>query len=853
MIVAHPADNTPDFRPLADADALRDGPVPSAGGGDLLRYALAYARFGWSVLPIEPGGKEPLGALVPHGLTDATTDADTIRRWWAARPDASVGIAMEASGFVALDVDLYNGDEAKLAALIAKHGPLPSTMEQMSGSQRGHHIIYRAPGFKVRGKLGGITVRAKNYLVAAPSTHKSGGRYQWFKGHGPGEIQVAELPDAWREALRKSADEVALDGSRVAEWETSTHVLHDEDAARLREILAALGPRQSGGSTTFHAISLVCHAFGQSVEDGAQFLIDWNKNCGTPHDGHSLARQVERVAQRLEPDDERGWAPEASAFWRAFFAAVNAKNTNERANENTGPSMTQLEATLEATCAKLKRRSNAADKLASKLLSRVLKGEILADESDLAHAAIAVARCVPTGTTSEQIRAVMLPCLSGAHVGGVDELVARAMEAAKGSEKSPGKFNINKQTEKPVASSQHNVRLALQLLGIRLRYDTFAERKVIVRDGDSELVTDNHVKRLRFEIDERFEFLPEKDFLYDLLTVIALEDEFHPVLEYFDQLPPWDGVPRVETWLIDLAGAENTAYTRAVSRLVLTAAARRVRVPGCKFDEMLVLESAVQGKDKSRFVKALCPNPDWFGTSFPCFERFDAERKMIEAISGKWIIEYGELKGMGSADYRAIKDQLQRTVDEGVMKWGRERAVHKRQFVVIGTTNDFEYLVDETGNRRIWPVPITQCDVERLLEVRDQLWAEAAFLERSHPEDSYIRLAPSLYEAAGKIQDSRREHTPIEQMLRTALGDANGRILRCDVWRLAGVEKRPTRAESKDINAAMRVLGWRLHPNVVFSGKRNQDVWVRGDGPDLVARGDVVGEAPPKPPKPPKP
>src|SRR5207249_2274532 len=95
----------------------------------------------------------------------------------------------------------------------------------------------------------------------------------------------------------------------------------------------------------------------------------------------------------------------------------------------------------------------------------------------------------------------------------------------------------------------------------------------------------------------------------------------------------WDSVPRVDSWLTTHGGAEDSPYVRAVSALVLIAAVRRIRRPGCKFDEMVVLQSSSQGVNKSSALCALCVDPEWFSDSI----RLSASPKeIIEQTLGKW-------------------------------------------------------------------------------------------------------------------------------------------------------------------------------------------------------------------------
>jgi len=197
------------------------------------------------------------------------------------------------------------------------------------------------------------------------------------------------------------------------------------------------------------------------------------------------------------------------------------------------------------------------------------------------------------------------------------------------------------------------------------------------------------------------------------------------VTDYLDSLV-WDGTPRLDRWLVDFAGADDTSYVRAASRAMLVAAVRRARHPGCRFEQMPVLEGP-QGSGKSRALRLLAIEDAWFADALP---RLDADaRQVIEATHGKWIVEASELGGMTASDAAALKSFLSRSHDEARMAYDRDRTRMPRQFVVVGTTSSADYLRDTTGNRRFWPVSVRRFDLGRLVEIRDQLWAEAAVAE----------------------------------------------------------------------------------------------------------------------------
>ena len=122
---------------------------------DLLTSALAYASLGYRVLPCHSvingictcGGRsgcKPGKHPIPtHGHLDATTDPDTIRRWWRDDPWANVAIASGGDLFV-WDIDPRNGGDATMAALIAEHGPLPRTPTVATGGG-GEQYYFRLP------------------------------------------------------------------------------------------------------------------------------------------------------------------------------------------------------------------------------------------------------------------------------------------------------------------------------------------------------------------------------------------------------------------------------------------------------------------------------------------------------------------------------------------------------------------------------------------------------------------------------------------------------------------------------------------------------------------------------------
>lgn len=400
------------------------------------------------------------------------------------------------------------------------------------------------------------------------------------------------------------------------------------------------------------------------------------------------------------------------------------------------------------------------------------------------------------------------------------QYVARQIGRARAE--ADDSFDCDKEG-RPFATSQRNIRLAMRKLGVVVRHDLFAGRdRIDGLEGFGPPLDDAAANRLWLLTDEQFKFRPSRDLFLTVLSDAARQNAFHPVAEYLAGLR-WDGIPRIGRWLATYGGAGDTTYARAVGELILVAAVRRVRQPGVKFDEMLVLESP-QGTNKSTALKALAVRDDWFTDDLP----LNAEAKrVIEALSGKWIVEAGELKGMRQGGANHLKGLLSRTHDKARMAYDRLEREVPRQCVIVGTTNDSRYLRDTTGNRRFWPVAVTGFDLDALRRDRDQLWAEAAAREA---EGAPIRLDPALWGDAAAEQDARRVEDPFYESLHAALGEeAEGKLRASDAWSIVG--KPPgmrTQDDNERLGDAMKRLGFERGQRRFGAGP--EIAYIRGDG-----------------------
>lgn len=256
-----------------------------------LAAALGYAKRGLGVLPIEPRGKVPIGALVPHGVKDASADAATIRGWWARVPAANVAIAVRPEWFV-FDVDPRNGGAEELARLEREHGALPPTITARTGSGGEHRLFARPAGVKLRGKLGpGIDLLGVGrYFLAAPSVHPCGGAYRWTSAKGTAIAQ----PPRWLVELARAVEAPAVAPSRPIA-PTSADVVE-----RARKYLARCEPAISGSgghTTTFLVAQKLVRGFELDEGTALALLAEWNTNCKPPWSKRDLARKIKEAAR----------------------------------------------------------------------------------------------------------------------------------------------------------------------------------------------------------------------------------------------------------------------------------------------------------------------------------------------------------------------------------------------------------------------------------------------------------------------------------------------------------------------------------------------------------------------------
>lgn len=262
------------------------------GAADLMtsmsEAAHDYMGRGWSTIPIRPGDKRPLVRWeeFQHRRPGETEKGDWFRIW----PDAGIGVVTGAiSGLVVIDVDLRHGGDVSFEGLEREHGRIPMTVECRTGGG-GRHLYFSHPGGLIRNKVGlagGVDLRGDGgYVVAPPSVHSSGIRYEWVEGRSPGSAALAPLPE-W--VLREGVDESPRRGHPLAYW---------------RRLVSDGVPAGERNNTI---ASLAGHLLRHKVDSTVvmELLLCWNRvRCRPPLGDEEVAAVVASIGRLHERDAE---------------------------------------------------------------------------------------------------------------------------------------------------------------------------------------------------------------------------------------------------------------------------------------------------------------------------------------------------------------------------------------------------------------------------------------------------------------------------------------------------------------------------------------------------------------------
>lgn len=293
---------------------------------------------------------------------------------------------------------------------------------------------------------------------------------------------------------------------------------------------------------------------------------------------------------------------------------------------------------------------------------------------------------------------------------------------------------------------------------------------------------------------------------------MAFRDVRNCVKDWLEKLV-WDKEPRIDHFFEDHFGAAGTPYSRAAAKNFWLSLVARAYRPGCKVDNMIVLEGG-QGIGKSRALQLI--GGDWFAEQH---ERATDNKSFGEVLQGKWIVEISEMDAFSRAEVTSVKGVVSNASDRFRRAYGRYADDYPRRCIFVGTTNKDDWNRDETGARRFWPIRCGEIDGASIASLREQFCAEAATRFKAGeswwemPEDETREQQDERYDADLWLE-------PISVFLGLRQSVTVNEII-SDCLQMKSAEVKGT--EGHRIGRCLRALGWANKPE--RSGKLLRKVW----------------------------
>jgi hypothetical protein len=285
-------------------------------------------------------------------------------------------------------------------------------------------------------------------------------------------------------------------------------------------------------------------------------------------------------------------------------------------------------------------------------------------------------------------------------------------------------------------------------------------------------------------------------------------------------LPPWDGVPRLTTWLQKIAGVPESDYARDVSRVLPVSMVARAMNPGCHYRFVVIFEGE-ESIGKTALVRALA-TPEWYVELAMNLDSKEAHMM----LQGVWVAELSELDALTRTEETRLKAFITLNEDSYIPKFSNLRDKVPRRAIFIGTTNEESYLKGQSGNTRYLPIRLPKLiDLPLFAAMREQLFAEALAYYSGHPED-WWQLSDEANQQAKEEREHRRRRSVYEDSLANWLDKEHHTEV---WWELIAVEflslpkdRWSDRRIQMEISASLGALGWRKgkQKRISYQGKQ---------------------------------
>lgn len=358
------------------------------------------------------------------------------------------------------------------------------------------------------------------------------------------------------------------------------------------------------------------------------------------------------------------------------------------------------------------------------------------------------------------------------------------------------------------------------LLARNIWYDEFLQRVVTVwrRSEPTEWADVDDINLLIYLQEAMGMPKLAKATVQDAITAVAYQEVRNEAKAYLEGLQ-WDGVERLPMFFPDYFGAESSEYISRAGINFWVSMVARVTRPGCKVDNMVVLEGA-QGAGKSSALAII--GGKWFTEA----HRSPTDKDFFVELEGKLLVEIGEMDAFSRSEVNKTKQVITCQTDRYRAPYDRRAADHPRRCVFAGTTNRDDWNKDETGARRFWPVYCQEINHTNLAANRDELFAEAMY--RLKRGETWWDMP---VESTKAQQEARRDGDELETVLldwltgrgETTVGNVMNELMKVPLDR----QDKPLQMR---IGKALRAIGWVKSNQPVYRNGRNIRVWTPRGG-----------------------
>lgn len=416
------------------------------------------------------------------------------------------------------------------------------------------------------------------------------------------------------------------------------------------------------------------------------------------------------------------------------------------------------------------------------------------------------------------------------------DTVKNVSEILDKDEGAKGKMTVRQTAKNHEAVLEHDARFSG-----KIRYNEFACREFLSGDVPWDKRDAGENGRSWGETDDSAAFsiiqseyrLRSRNDFRDALKIVATRHSYHPVRDFLDEAEgEWDGQGgHIRTLAPKYLGSEDSEYVFQVVKLWMLEAVARIYEPGCKADSTLILRGK-QGIGKSRFLRKMAMKDEWFMDSLSELD----SAKAAQLLLGSWIIELAELNALAKTwgGEQGIKAFLTIQQDKMRLPYARRDEIYPRQCVFAGTTNQREFLLDTTGNRRFLIIDCGDGSKDGLFgdeidgDIR-QAWGEAVHIHKT--ERPKLDLPEDMKKIAEEMRNDAMADTGLQGMIEAYISEnkrkKGDKINALEIWREVLNEPKGTvpRKISNEIFSVMdRLGGWERRNGV------HNDPYGRGKG-----------------------